>query len=70
MDNRANNGGAREGAGRKPKSDELKMIENMDATKASIEVWVKLAEKVEKDEFLEAIFSNKYNFIMYGGAIR
>lgn len=24
----------------------------------------------KQDEFLEAIFSNKYNFIMYGGAIR
>ncbi len=24
----------------------------------------------KQDEFLEAIFSNKFNFIMYGGAIR
>ncbi len=40
-------GGNREGAGRKPKSDEIQMIENMDATKATIEVWTKLAEKVE-----------------------
>ena len=40
-------GGNREGAGRKPKSDEIQMIENMDATKATIEVWAKLAEKVE-----------------------
>lgn len=29
MDNRANNGGAREGAGRKPKSDEIKLIESL-----------------------------------------
>ena len=24
----------------------------------------------KQDEFLEAVFSNNYNFIMYGGAIR
>lgn len=30
MDNRVNNGGAREGAGRKPKSDELKLVEALD----------------------------------------
>lgn len=40
-------GGNRENAGRKSKADELQMIENMDATKATIEVWMKLAEKVE-----------------------
>jgi hypothetical protein len=30
MDNRANNGGSREGAGRKPKSKELELIESLD----------------------------------------
>jgi len=30
MDKRVNNGGAREGAGRKPKSDELKLVEALD----------------------------------------
>jgi len=43
-------GGNREGAGRKPKSDEIQMIENMDATKATIEVWKKLSEKVESGD--------------------
>ncbi|MFY7937176.1 MAG: hypothetical protein ACOVOQ_07360 [Flavobacterium sp.] len=62
MDNRANNGGAREGAGRKPKSDELKMIENMDATKASIEVWVKLAEKVESGDVAAIKLWLEYRF--------
>lgn len=46
-DKRKNNGGKRENAGRKPKADEISMIENMDATKAPIEVWQKLAERVE-----------------------
>jgi hypothetical protein len=31
MDNRKNNGGAREGAGRKPKAQEQKLIERLDA---------------------------------------
>jgi hypothetical protein len=30
MDNRVNNGGARDGAGRKPKADEIKLIEALD----------------------------------------
>lgn len=30
MDKRVNNGGAREGAGRKPKADEIKLIEALD----------------------------------------
>ena len=46
----SNHGGKRENAGRKPKSDEIQMIENMDATKATIEVWAKLAEKVESGD--------------------
>ena len=29
MDNRINNGGAREGAGRKPKSEEIKLVERL-----------------------------------------
>jgi hypothetical protein len=43
-------GGKRKGAGRKPKADEVKMIERMDAVLAPTEVWQKLADKVkEKD---------------------
>ena len=40
-------GGKRKGAGRKPKADEVSMIENMDATKAPIEVWEKLAGRID-----------------------
>ena len=31
MDGRASNGGARQGAGRKPKADEAKLVERLDA---------------------------------------
>lgn len=45
-----NHGGKREGAGRKAKADELKMIEAMDAILIPDEAWGLLAEKVkEKD---------------------
>jgi hypothetical protein len=40
-------GGVREGAGRKPKADEIKMIENMDATLAPKKVWENLTKLVE-----------------------
>jgi len=53
MDKRKNNGatkGEDRGQGRKPKADEIQMIENMDATKAPIEVWEKLATKVEEGD--------------------
>lgn len=43
-------GGKRQGAGRKPKADELKLIELMDATKAPEEVWKKLAERIEEGD--------------------
>jgi hypothetical protein len=36
-------GGARPNAGRKPKADELKLIEQMDAVLAPEEVWQKVA---------------------------
>lgn len=46
----AKRGGKREGAGRKPKADEVKLIEKMDAVLAPVEVWEALASKVkEKD---------------------
>jgi len=53
-DGRAKNGGVREGAGRKPKADEIKLIEQMDAVLAPAEVWQKLAELV-KDQDAAAI---------------
>jgi hypothetical protein len=40
----AQNGGARPGAGRKPKADEIKIIEQMDAIAAPEEAWEKLWE--------------------------
>lgn len=43
-------GGARPGAGRKPKSEVLEMIAKMDATKAPADVWQKLAEQVDKND--------------------
>lgn len=50
MDKRKHNGGKRKGAGRKPKSDEVSMIENMDATLAPKEVWKRLANKVKEED--------------------
>jgi hypothetical protein len=46
MDDRKNNGGAREGAGRKPKADEVKLIESMDAIAVPDYVWKALYSKV------------------------
>ena len=43
-------GGHRAGAGRKPKSDEIAMIEKMDATLAPIYVWEALANKVSQND--------------------
>ena len=39
-------GGARQGAGRKPKADEITLIENMDAVLVPESVWQALADKV------------------------
>jgi hypothetical protein len=46
-DERKANGGARPGAGRKPKADEIKLVEQMDAVLVPESVWMSLAEKVE-----------------------
>lgn len=49
MDRRKNNGGhsTKGFAGRKPKADEIKIIELMDSVADSKEVWQKLLERVE-----------------------
>ena len=47
MDGRTKNGGARIGAGRKPKADEIKLIEQMDAIAAPSEAWAALWGKVQ-----------------------
>lgn len=46
MDKRKDNGGARENAGRKPKADEIKLIEQMDAIAVPQNVWKALYDKV------------------------
>ena len=40
------NGGARPGAGRKPKADELTLIQTMDAILVPTQLWEKVAELV------------------------
>lgn len=47
-------GGKREGSGRKPKADEIKLIESMDAIAAPQDVWEALFKKV-KDGDTQAI---------------
>lgn len=44
------NGGAREGAGRKPKADEIKLIEQMDAILVPEKAWKALAKLVESED--------------------
>ena len=52
-DGRKNNGGNKN-AGRKPKADEIKLIERMDAIAAPNHVWEALFNKV-KEEDIQAI---------------
>lgn len=47
-DGRKNNGGAREGAGRRPKADEIKVIEQMDAVMVPEKVWESLSKRVKE----------------------
>ena len=48
-DGRKNNGGNKN-AGRKPKADEIKLIEQMDAVMVPESVWMALAAKVESGD--------------------
>ena len=50
MDNRKNNGGAREGAGRKPKAQEQKLIERLDAIIDTDEALNQLGKLVAKGD--------------------
>jgi hypothetical protein len=43
-------GGAREGSGRKPKADEIRLIETMDAIAAPESVWIALYQKAESGD--------------------
>jgi hypothetical protein len=54
LDGRGKNGGARVGAGRKPKADEIQVIEMMDAALAPNEVWSSLANLV-RDGDVQAV---------------
>lgn len=47
-------GGKRPNSGRKPKADEIKLIESMDAVLAPQDVWVRLS-KLVKDNDIQAI---------------
>lgn len=51
MDGRKNNGGARKGAGRKPRSEEIKLIEQLDKHIDRDEVTLKLKELILKGDF-------------------
>jgi len=50
MEENKKNGGKREGAGRKPKIDEITLIESMDAVLVPKEAWEKLAVKVKEND--------------------
>ena len=62
MDNRKNNGGARQGAGRKPKADEIKFIERLDSIIDKDEAVGKLGELVTKGDIraLQLYLSYRY----------
>jgi len=55
-------GGKRQGAGRKPKANEVAMLEAMDATLAPIEVWQKLVDRVNEgsDTAIKTWLSYRY----------
>lgn len=46
----SSHGGSRIGAGRKPKADEIKLIEQMDAIAAPSEAWAALWAKVQEGD--------------------
>ena len=50
MEEKKQNGGARPGAGRKPKIDEITLIESMDAVLVPKVAWEKLAVKVKEND--------------------
>ena len=62
MDNRKNNGGAREGAGRKPKAQEQKLIERLDALIDTDEALTQLGKLVTKGDIraLQLYLSYRY----------
>jgi len=49
-DERKNNGGKREGSGRRPKADEIALIDNMDKVAVPQDVWKLLYAKCEEGD--------------------
>jgi hypothetical protein len=47
MEDRRKNNGGNKNAGRKPKADEIKLIETMDAVLVPVKVWEALASRVK-----------------------
>jgi hypothetical protein len=62
-DGRKNNGGNKN-AGRKPKADEIKLIEQMDAVLVPLNVWKALAVKIESGDMLAAKTWLQYRYGM------
>jgi len=62
MDKRKNNGGARKGAGRKPKADEIKLIEKLDKHIESDMVFDKLEGLISQNNIkaIELYLSYRY----------
>ena len=62
MDGRKNNGGKREGAGRKPKAEEQKLIERLDAIIDKDEAITKLGELVSQGNMraVQLYFNYRY----------
>lgn len=61
-DGRRNNGGKREGAGRKPLADEIKKLEMMDSVADPIKVWENLWKLCEKKNVLALKTWIEYRF--------
>jgi len=49
-DERRNNGGKREGSGRRPKADEIALIDNMDKVAVPQDVWKLLYAKCQEGD--------------------
>lgn len=55
-------GGARPNSGRKPKADELKLVEQMDGILHPDDVWVKVAERIHKGDMNAAKLWLEYRY--------